>query len=471
MNAIQFVRYRKVLSAALAVCFSLSVVFGQSTHTEYFMRSSFSKMYLNPAKRPERGFIGIPGLNNVQLGYGTNAFSLDNFLFPGLGEDGKSAWFLNENVSYERFMQGISDQNYLDMHVNYTPVGFGFYIEDLYLAFDVGFKLNADLNVPGSVFRFLKKGVALSEDGSTGEVYDFSDISMGGSLHAETGFGASYPFFDNSLVLGAKVKLLWGIAGAQFNVDRMVFSADKHSWTLSTLASAHVVGIPVNYDDEDRYDGLDPDNFSFGFGGFGVGFDLGLTFTPANTGLTFSAALTDIGSIKWDDRYATFLATDAHEMTITGDHDISYEDNVGNSLSDIVDDLADDFMEAIALKPDPDATGKMTTSLTTKMNVGVEYAFLDERMNIGVLSATHFNPRRTLTEFTLAGAYRPASAVEFGLSYSFMHSYLKTFGLAVHLGPIYVSGDYVVPHFNSDFFPTTMRAFNVQFGCVVPIGR
>ncbi|MDR1526524.1 MAG: DUF5723 family protein [Dysgonamonadaceae bacterium] len=459
---------KKIFFIVWGICFSFSIASGQSTYTEYFMRSSFTKMYLNPAKRPERGFIGIPGLTNIQVGYKTNTFGLDNFLFPGLGENGKSAWFMNENVSYDRFMQGISEQNYLNLDFAYTPVGFGFYIKDLYLTFDAGLKFNADLNIPGDFFKFLKKGIPLGEDGE-GETYDFSDIGIGEDVYAETGIGASYPFLDKTLVLGAKVKLLWGMTSAQLNIDRMIFNAGKHSWTLSTLASAHIVGIPASYDDENKFDGLNSDDLSIGVNGFGVGFDLGATFTPKNTGLTFSAALTDIGSIEWDDRYVTYLATDPNDIVITGNHSISGDD-IANSLSDIVDNLADDFAEAFALKEDPDAVrNKTTTELTTQLNVGLEYALLNNKMNVGVLSATHFNPMKTVTEFTFAGAYRPSGGVELGLSYSFMHSQFKTFGMALHLGPLYIAGDYIVPHFNSNFIPTTMRAFNIQFGFVVPI--
>jgi hypothetical protein len=470
MNTVQSFCNKKIFLVVWGIYFSFSIAFGQSTHTEYFMRSSTTKMYINPAKRPDRGFIGIPGLNNVQLGYRTNTFSLDNFLFPGLGEDGKSAWFLNKNVSYDLFMQGISEQNYLNLDAAYTPIGFGFYAGKLFFSFDAGLKFSTELNIPGSVFKFLKKGVALNEDGS-GESYDFSDIGMIGNAYAETGFGGSYSLFNNTLVLGAKIKLLWGLASARFNIDRMIFNSEKQNWSLSTLASAHIVGVQVKYDEENKFDGLDFDNSSFGLNGFGTAIDLGATFTPGNTGLTFSAALTDIGSIKWNDKNASYLITDAQDISITGDHDISYDDNSDNSLADIVDNLADDFKKAISLKADPDASLKKTTGLTTKLNLGIEYALLNKKMNVGVLSATHFNPLKSLTELTFAGAYRPSGAVELGLSYSFMHSHFKTFGLALHVGPIFIAGDYIIPHFNSDFIPTTMQAFNVRFGCAVPIGR
>jgi hypothetical protein len=448
---------------------SFTIASGQTTHTEYFMRSSSSKMYLNPAKRPDRGYIGIPGLNSVQMEYRTNTFGIDNFLFPGWGENGKSAWFLNQNVSYERFMEGISPQNYVNMDMAYTPIGFGFYIGKLFLAFDAGLKINTDLNIPEGVFRFLKKGISLGEEG-TGESYDFSDISVGGTVYVETGVGASFPLFDNSLIVGAKVKLLGGLVDTRFNIDRMVFNAGKDRWTLSTQASAHIAGIPVTYDDENKFEGLDSDNLSLGINGIGLGLDLGITFTPGNSGFTFSAALTDIGSIAWDDQYATYLKTDPQDMLITGDHNISYENNSDNFLSDIVDNLRDDFANAIALKADPDAKAKKTTDLVSKLNLGVEYAFLDKQMNVGVLSSTYYHPLTPWTEITLAGAYRPGRALEVGVSYSFLFSKFETFGLAVQLGPIFVAGDYIVPHFNSDFIPTTMRAFNMRFGLRVPIG-
>ncbi|MDR0863639.1 MAG: DUF5723 family protein [Candidatus Symbiothrix sp.] len=483
MNHIQFFNNKKTFLFILGICFSLHSVLGQSTNTEYFMKSSFTSASINPAKRPEKGYIGIPGLTNVMIDYKTNTFGLENFLFPGLGESGKSAWFLNKNVSYDSFMKNISNQNYLNLDVDYTPIGFGFYTGDLFLSFDVALKTNAQVNIPKNVFEFVKKGVPLGES-AEGESYDFSKIGASVNAYTEIGFGGSYPLLNNSLVAGAKVKILLGVGNARVKLDRMLLNIDKYNWSLETEASGRIIGLPATYNEDGHFDGFDTDNFSFGINGFGLGLDLGATFEPGKLfeflgdmafmdNITFSAALTDIGFISWSDKNAAYLATDPSKIHITGEHNISFEDDSDNSLGSIIDNLADDFNDAIALKEDPEAAMKKSSGIGASLNWGAEYALLDKKLNVGFLSTTHFNTLKTITEFTLAGAYRPASAVEVGLSYSVVHSHFKTIGLALHLGPaFYIASDYVIPtKFNSDFIPVSARAFNLQFGFVVPIGK
>lgn len=50
---------------------------------------------------------------------------LDHFLFKGVGENGKTGAFLHSNVSYDKFMEGISKNNYFNADVNVTVLDLG----------------------------------------------------------------------------------------------------------------------------------------------------------------------------------------------------------------------------------------------------------------------------------------------------------------------------------------------------------
>jgi hypothetical protein len=470
----QLYNHTKIIFALFGISFFISSAFGQSAHTEYFMSSSYFKTSFNPALRPTRGYIGIPGLTNISLGYRTNTFALDNFLYPGVGENGKTGLFLNENVSYDQFMSGISDQNYLNLDLNETLLGFGFYVGNAFLTFDASLKVNAEVNIPKDVFDFLKKGVAL--DGSD-KIYDLSGVSADAIAYGQIGLGGSFPLLDNSLLLGAKVNVLLGIANGRASLDEMKLNIGKDRWSVTgTQASIQTAlkGLKPRYNYENRFDGFDSDDVAIGVNGFGVGFDLGAAFKLGYlvedkasflNNFTVSAAVTDLGFINWDKANSLYLATDPKDIPISGDKEISFENS-----ENIFADLEESFKDAYNFKEKPnEIEGK--TNLKAKFNWGIEYAF-SKKINVGLLSTTWLNSTKAISEYTVGGAIKPIRGVEAGLSYSFIYGGFQTFGLSLHLGSFfYIASDYVFPKTNSMFIPVSAKALNVQVGFAIPIGK
>jgi hypothetical protein len=459
----------------LGVSFFISSTFGQSARTEYFLSSSYVKTSLNPALRPTKGYIGIPGLTNLSIGYRTNTFALENFLFPGVGEKGKTGSFLHEKVSYDQFMKGISGQNYLGLDLNETILGFGFYVGKAFLTFDAGLRVNTELNIPGDVFEFLKKGATFEGNGKT---YDFGGISADAIAYGQIGLGGSYPLLDNSLLVGGKVKVLLGLTHGGFSLDRMKLNIGKDIWSVTETQSSiqlAMAGVKPTYDDEGRFDGFDSEDLAIGLNGFGLGLDLGASFklshliedkTSFLNNFTVSAAVTDLGFISWNKSNSLYLATDSKDITISGDKEISFENS-----EDIFADLEDSFEDVYDFKEKPDGI-KGNTNLKATLNWGIEYAFPKQNINVGLLSTTWFNSAKTVSEYTIGGAYRPLRGLEAGLSYSFVYGGFQTVGLSLHLGNIfYIASDYVFPKTNSMFVPVSAKALNLQLGFAIPIGK
>ncbi|MDR2622276.1 MAG: DUF5723 family protein [Dysgonamonadaceae bacterium] len=463
----------KIIVALFGISFFINSAFGQSAHTEYFMSSSYFKTSLNPALRPTKGYFGIPVLTNISVGYNTNTFALENFLFPGIGENGKTGLFLNEKVSYDQFMKGISDQNYLNFDFNETLLGFGFYVGSTFLTFDASFKVNMEANIPRDVFDFLKKGVSFDGDGKT---YDFSNISLDATAYGQVGLGASFPLLDKSLLLGTKVNVLLGLTNGRIGLDKMKLNIGKDEWSVKeTQASVQVAmkGLKPKYNEEGKFDGFDSDDIAIGLNGLGLSFDLGAALklgclvgdkTSFLNNFTVSAAVTDLGFINWDKSSSLYLATDPTDVIISGDKEIDFENS-----ENIFADLETSFKDAYNFKERPDEIeGK--TNLKAKFNWGIEYAF--SKANIGLLSTTYFNSAKTVSEYTIGGSVRPISGLEAGVSYSFIHGAFQTFGLSLHLGSfLYVTSDYVFPTTNSMFIPVSAKALNLQVGIAVPIGK
>lgn len=472
----QFYNHTKVIPALLSAFFFTCSLFGQSARTDYFLSTSYVKTSLNPALRPAKGYVGIPGLTNLSVGYNTNTFTMENFLFPGMGKEGKTGLFLNDKVSYDQFMKGISDENYLNLDFNETVLGFGFYAGDAFLTFDASLKVNAEMNIPRGVFHTLK---SIALDGSGGGDYDLSGISAEATAYGQIGLGGSYPLLDNSLLVGAKVKLLFGLTNGRADLNTMKLHIGNDKWSLTeTQASLQLAmkGLKPKYNEEGRFDGFDTDNVALDMNGFGVGFDVGAAFKPGYfledktsflNNFTVSAAVTDLGFINWNKSNSLHLATDPTKpITILGDETIDFENS-----EDIFGDLGDAFEDVYNFRDRPDLMeGK--THLKAKLNWSIEYAFPKEKINVGFLSTTWFNSVKAVSEYTIGGAIKPVNILEAGLSYSFIYGGFQTVGLSLHIGSVfYIASDYIFPKTNSSFVPVSAKALNWQMGFVIPIGK
>jgi hypothetical protein len=460
--------HRGLLLLFLGLLFAGQPLFAQTTNTEFFMTSSVSKLLLNPAKRPENGYIGVPGITNAKLDFNTKTLTLDRFIFPGMGENGKAAFFMNEAIDYNRFMNGISANNFLHADADWTPIGAGFYLNKLFLSMDLSVRAKAKVNLPGSIFSFLKEGLNAAGDEFS---YNFKDASANAFAFAQAGVGVSYPLHP-SFVVGAKVKFLLGIANAQVEIEDMNLNFAHDRWSVQSQASMLLSypGQRIKYDSDGVFSGIQTDGPRSYVNGSGVGLDLGLTFAPDFLNkFTFSAALVDLGSIRWNKNIR--LATNPSDVLITDDSRSSSLDNFG----DVFDELSDSMEDFMAFREQGD-NQTATTRLGSRFNLGVEYA-ASSKLNLGFLATTRYDPVETVSEYTLGAAWYPAAGFEAGLSYSFVYSRFQTFGLAIHIGSgFFVSADYFLPTFTSSDFttlpiPVSMQAFNLQIGCVVPLKK
>jgi hypothetical protein len=285
-------------------------------------------------------------------------------------------------------------------------------------------------------------------------------------------------------VLGGKGKILLGNTNIQAKMNDAYLNFGKDKWSMRSQTSLQMnfPGMQVEYDENGEVDldnigqvgGISPADL-FVFNGFGLGLDLGATFNPGKyldiesfpaflDNLTVSAAITDLGFIVWNNK-TQYLVNDHNERTLVGGPISTDLEEAGPLFYNVVDSLK----TLVVFKEAPSA--KKSTALGARLNFGLEYA-LDQKLNLGLLSSTYLNPIKTISEFTLAGAYRPASGFELGLSYSFAYSDFQTFGMAIHLGRfLYIAGDYIIPHVNSLFIPTSSKAFNVHLGLAIPIGQ
>lgn len=471
-----------ILFALGLICLlSISTIQAQTPRSSYFIESAYNRNNLNPALRPNSSYIGVPFLTGIGVDYKTNTFNLDNFTQK---IDGQRVTFMHTGVSTEDFMSEISKKNYLSTDVSYDIFSMGLYKNDAFWNFNLGVKAHVDVNLPKEFFRLVKEGFSQTQRTS----YDLEDINATGNSFIELGVSYSRPFLNDNLILGAKAKVLGGIANFDLDAERLDIAADSEEWVARSRVklNASAPGIKPKYKEKERQngemqemiDGFDFDNWGTP-SGYGLGFDIGAVYDFKDMFMlpdvlrNFKASLsfTDIGFISWSKKNSAQMVSPDEEIILTP-NDYTIHTDGSTSLEDIFDDVMDDLEQAVNLQENK--KGGRTTSLRTTMNVGLEYSFLSNTLSAGLLYSNRFGNYFNTQELTLSGNYRPKKWLAATLSYSFLHSNFNTFGGAVYLTPskginFYVASDYIISNVSPQWIPTTSNALNVQLGFSIPM--
>lgn len=440
----------------------------QQLRTSYFMDKSIARLSMNPAFQPARGYVNIPVIGSIGASYNSNGLALEDIFFP---KDGELVTFLDGSVHSDDFLKNLKDNNQFNIDFYTSIISTGWFSGRAFWTVDFALKATTTFSAPKTLFEFMKKGT-----GKEGSSYDMSDININLNSYAELAIGYSRPWNDK-LMVGGKLKFLFGAANAEASIDHLQAELYNDAWTIRSYgkmnASFKGLSITNNTDNQGREYIDDFDVDSPGLGGFGAAIDLGATYKLLDN-LTLSAALTDLGLIYWNAANSIGGEIKGEEFRFEGfDLAIGENDDHIPSMSDQFDDLKDDITNLYHFK---ETSGKSrTTWLRATLNIGGEYAILDNKISFGLLSSTRFYNPKAYTELTVSGNFRPCNWFAATLSYSCIHSDFQTFGFGLNFSPCWINfflgSDYMVTKVTPQYVPISSSALNLHFGLAIPLAR
>lgn len=433
------------LQKGLGACVLLTLVTfstqAQILRTSYFMESATNRIQLNPALRPNRGYVNIPVIGALNVNASSNSLSTGDIIdVIGNGDTFyKSDAFINQ----------LSASNRLNVSLNTDIVSFGFYRGKGFWSANIGLRADVDATIPKTMFEYLRSVDSSQPAWADGKGVDIRGQKLNMNAFTEVGVGYSRIITDR-LTVGGKIKFLLGMGNMKMDVRQMTIQGNLPSWddvadhyydpsywkgkeaTIRTNAhlEASLKGFELKTDEDGMIDDFDMNGY--GIAGYGGAIDLGATYKVLDN-LTVSAAVLDLGFISWSKNSTTVASADADDH-----YD---ESNYGKFLDRTEGGTVFDF-DLIGLRTG-DATKSRNTSLATTLVIGGEYGFFNNKLSAGLLSTTRFGSMRTLTELTLSANYRPKSWLNTTLSYSMIQSRGKSFGLAVKVGALMLGTDYM----------------------------
>lgn len=455
---------KHVASIALALTLSAGLSAQTTLNSSYFMEKMTKRNQLNPALKTPNNYVSMPSLGNFYLGINSN-LGLGTFLYP---RDNKLVTFLHESVPADEFLNKLTPNNTIELDMGLDLISFGFWAWGGQNTFNLALKSNTGAYLPKEIFQFLKTG----QEATGVTRYDMSNVTATTSNYLELAFGHARDITDK-LGVGAKVKVLLGAAHAEARIDRMDITMSQNEWTIKQAGHLQATSLLELTTDPETGEvtGYDFGNH-LGVAGFGLGFDLGATYEIIDN-LTLSAALTDIGFMRWNN--LTRAETDPDKGFIyTGFDNIGAEDDEnGDNPFDQKADQLGDGLKALTKFYQSD-TRSVSNSLRTTLRVGAEYAVLDNAISFGLLSTTRFVGYRTYAEGMAAINFRPLSALHLTVNGSVSNMGSSVGAILNICAPgfnFFVGTDYFATQYSKQFIPINHARANFSFGFNITFGK
>lgn len=364
--------------ALIALSFAATTSAQHNLRTGYFLDGYTYKHKLNPAFGGDRGYFAIPVIGYTTAGVETN-LSLSTLLYPT--NDGKLTTFLSPTVSAEDFLSKIHDNNPLNINADISVISLGFNAGKSYNTIDLSVKADARVNIPGALFSWAKQ---------YGNHLDMSSFGLNANARLELSYGYSRPIF-NWMRVGAKIKLLAGLARASYNMDQLTLDMNESKWTAvsegSGFYSAPGIGLKTENNVVNGFEFTDASTMlseALRVKNFGAAIDLGISMDFVKY-LTVSASITDLGFINWTGSRL------GREMETIGYEGIDHIGTDGTDIGQQFGDLGNELLELISPRVLSDED-KLMDMLSMTAHVGVEFRMpFWQRLSVGALGTYRFD--------------------------------------------------------------------------------
>ena len=439
----------RIILAALAALFTLSASAQQVT-TLYFLENAPMRHTINPAFQPvSKGYINFSPLGWMSMEMGNNSLTMSDVLFVD-PLTGKTITPLHPNADKQKFLKQLRSMTYTNGNINLGLLNMGFRIKDNgFLMIGINERIELGETTPRSIFDFGMGGGMKDLYGTN--VLELTGFGVGATAYTEISGGYSHKLNDQ-WTIGGKLKLLLGQAYVGLNNKILNMYANSEVWKFDGTMRLDVAG-PVNTEYLSQYvDGktgreiyeaitgeggkekidfnqlVDTKNLQKMLvpSGYGAAIDFGFTWKPIEQ-LQLSAALTDLGFIYWNKSSRFDCTLDSSKVQFRGAGEIEYsqyQDENGNfSTKMLMDTVVNNLKEMLdGMTMSKRGNGGFARMTSARLNVGLDANFWDNRVGIGIVSATRLYNARLYEEITFGVAFRPVNWFNIAASYSLMNN-------------------------------------------------
>lgn len=453
---------------ALIALFLTVPAFAQHNHrTGYFLDGYTYKYKINPAFGADRGYFAIPVLGYTSAALET-PLKVSGLLYP-TGNNGELVTFLSPTVSVDDVMKGVKPMNPLNLNTDISVISLGFNTKKSFHTIDLSLKADARLNVPGALFSWVKE---------SSEVLDMSKLGVNADARIELAYGYSRAILKNAR-FGFRVKLLAGLAKAQYMMDKLNLVASQDKWTVEAAGTGLFASpFPLITDGSDRrISGIEmPDDYNviidniIAARNIGAAIDLGFSIDLIKY-LTISASVTDLGVMAWNNAY--MLGSPDKPWTYDGFEGIGDEQmNLGEQFGVLGEELLDLVYPRVISEG-----AKKLNMLSMTAHLGVEFRMpFWQRLSVGALGTARVDGPYSWYEGRASLNCALFRWFSFSGSYAYS-TFGESYGAALNIHPkgmnLFVGVDSYKPLLNmtKQYVPIDSFNTNVTVGLNLAFGK
>ncbi len=456
-----------VLLALICTFISVSA---QALRTGYFLEGNLYRYRLNPALNSVRGHVALPVLGGIQLNTMGNV-GMGNFLYDSPLNDNELVTFMHSSVDAQEFLGNLEKENIIRLDADFTLLSVAFHAMGGFNTIDLSLRSNTGLNIPYGMFAFMKDMGC--------ENYSFNDLRMRTRNFADLSIGHSHKI-GKSLTIGARVKILFGLAYADVNFENMNINMNRNMWTISASGKADVaLGGKYTISDEPTISGKNVidgyDDVAVGLQGFGIGTDLGVTYDFSEVllkGLSISASVTDLGYISWSKTARAAISPDS-PYEFDGFSEMGIHNGDNNTLDDQWEQTSDELEDFFALEDQGE--GSVSSGIGAKLNLGLEYKMpFYNKLSAGVLYTHCFDEVFSYNQTSLMLSISPLKVLDFAVSGTFS-DFGTGFGAMANIHckgfGFFIGTDCFLGKVGKQFIPVENMNANISFGLNIALGR
>lgn len=453
-------------------CVVSSRALAQQVNTLYFMDNVPFRHALNPAFQPVQDvYFGLPVVGFTQMSFGNNSLALKDVIYKF---NGQTVSFLHpDGGSVDKFYHNLHSTGLISSSFETNLLSFGFRHKMAFLSFTLSEKFNSLIAIPRDAFNLALYGTPLLFDNK----FNLTKLETDESLYTEAALGYA-KVLNKKWSVGAKLKYLFGSANFSNTNSMIKINAGIDQWTLVGEGNAYYsspVAVNIASDFKSMTYSL-PANTSDWLkrSGAGAGVDLGVTYN-ANADLTFSAALVDLGFIRWKKNalnvnYATNFAFDGVVKIINGTTTGTINGVTGVNGFGVY--VADSIVSALDSASTYSRSHKSYSTYTpATLNAGAEYKVFDSKLTVGLLSCTQMFKKTVLEELTVSVNAKPTDWFNASLSTSLLEGRLSSVGAGLGLRTGFVhwllAADYIpfqLSSYQGIPIPYSTQTFNLALG-------
>ncbi len=448
---------RKLIALSLVAASAVGAS-AQESATGYFMENYHMKWQMNPAMGNRDNYVGFPGLGNLNVSANGN-FSPTDIVYP---YGGKTVLFTHPGISAEEVLGNLKNVNRFSSSSNVGILQGGFKAFGGYNNIAINFREEANIALPKSIFSLLKEGVS-------NQMYDIKDLKAKAAVYAEIALNHSREIKQvPGLRGGISLKFMLPVGFVDANFNNLSLELGENNWMATSEAQLRMSAKNMRYKTKvnDRtgkpyVNGIDTEDFKFGFNGFGIGVDLGATYEWQD--FNFSLAFTDLGVLNINSIQEA--STNGIKKFETDDHVIGIGDH-GDSWDALVDDLSPLYQ-----LHDNGDVGSSSIALLGKFRAGVDYKFpLYDKLHFGLMNTTSLSSLFPSTEFRLSANVEPIKGIAASVSAA-AGTYGANYGFLLSLGNkgfnFLIGMDYAALKFDKNSIPLTSN-LDVHMGINFP---